>query len=80
MDDYPLIDAESMADSLETYLEMFDKYIIKSGLSAEEYEKAQKRVKKLIKHLRNDELDKVIDEERYSELLLEYERKEGEEY
>lgn len=56
---------DRMADDLENYLEIVDKYIIIEGLSPEDYKKARKKVKKLIKHLRKGEGDKVFDKERY---------------
>lgn len=68
-----LFDPKVMAKSLETYLSMFDRYVVKTDLTAEEYEKAKKRVKKLIKHLKNDEIEKVVDPERYEEALQVYE-------
>ena len=67
--DTNVFDPQLMANSLETYLDMFDKYVIKSGLTVEEYEESKKKIKKLIKHLRNGNLDKVIDEERYNQLV-----------
>lgn len=60
---------EQMANDYETYLEIIDKFIIIEGLSKEEYKQARKVVKKLIKHLRNGEGDKVFDKERYDEYL-----------
>ena len=54
-----------MANDLENYLEIVDKYIIIEGLTPEEYKSAKKEIKKLIKHLRNGKGEKVFDEERY---------------
>ena len=67
-----LFDPQLMAKSIKTYLDMFDTYVIKTDLSVEDYDKARKTIKKLIKHLKNGDLDKVIDEERYEEALQRY--------
>ena len=51
-----------MADNLENYLSIVDRYIIIEGLSKEEYDDAVKTVKKLIKKLRKGKGDDVFDE------------------
>lgn len=43
---------EEMAENLERYINDYDRYIIKEGVSKEDYAKARKTVKKLIKKLR----------------------------
>ena len=43
---------EEMAENLERYINDYDRYIIKEGVSKEDYVKARKTVKKLIKKLR----------------------------
>lgn len=43
---------EEMAENLERYINDYDRYIIKEGVSKEDYTKARKTVKKLIKKLR----------------------------
>lgn len=60
-----------MADNLENYLSIVDRYIIIEGLSKEEYDDAVKTVKKLIKKLRKGKGDDVFDEERYRDLIRE---------
>ena len=60
-----------MADNLENYLSIVDRYIIIEGLSKEEYDDAVKTVKKLIKKLRKGKGDVVFDEERYRDLIRE---------
>lgn len=54
-----------MADNLESYLEIIDKYIIIEGLTKEEYDDSVKKVRKLIKKLRKGKGEDVFDEERY---------------
>lgn len=44
---------EDMADSLSAYINDYDRYIIKEGVNKDEYRKAKKTVKSLIKKLRN---------------------------
>lgn len=61
---------KQMADDFEAYLEQVDKFLIIEGLSKEEYKDAKKKVKKLIKHLRNGNGDKVFDKERYREFMM----------
>lgn len=46
---------EEMADCIEMYINDYDRYIIKEGISRDEYNKARKTVKKLIKKLRKHE-------------------------
>lgn len=58
-----------MADNLENYLEIIDQYVIIEGLTKEEYDIAVKKVKKLIKKLRQGKGDEVFNKERYLELL-----------
>ena len=58
---------DRMADDFEEYLELVDEYLIIDGLSEEEYNKAKKKVKKLIKHLRKGNGDKVFDKKKYME-------------
>lgn len=60
-----------MADNLENYLSIVDRYIIIEELSKEEYDDAVKTVKKLIKKLRKGKGDDVFDEERYRDLIRE---------
>lgn len=60
---------KKMADNLENYLQIIDSYVIIQGITKEEYDEAKKRVKKLIKHLRNGDGEKVFDEDRYRDLL-----------
>lgn len=60
---------EEMADNLENYLEIIESYVIIQGITKEEYDDSVKKVKKLIKHLRKGNGDKVFDPERYRELI-----------
>lgn len=43
---------EEMADSIERYMDDYDRYIIKEGVSKEDYKSAKKNVRKLVKKLR----------------------------
>ena len=61
---------KNMADNLENYLNIVQPYLIIQGITKEEYDDAVKKVKKLIKHLRNGKGEKVFDEERYRELMM----------
>lgn len=58
-----------MADNLENYLEIIDQYVIIEGITKEEYDKAVKKINKLIKKLRQGKGDEVFNRERYLELL-----------
>lgn len=60
---------KTMAKNFKNYLDIIDRYVIIDGLSEEEYKEAKKEVKKLIKHLKNGEGDKVFDRERYIEMI-----------
>ena len=54
---------DKMADCFEEYLDIIQRYVIITGITEEEYDDAVKKVKKLIKHLRNHDDDKVFDKE-----------------
>ena len=58
----------AMADDLENYLDIVDRYVIIDGITEEEYNESVKAVKKLIKNLRKGNGDKVFNKERYIEL------------
>lgn len=59
---------KKMADNLENYLNIINRYVIIEGISKEEYDASVKKVKKLIKKLRKGEGDDVFNKERYIEL------------
>lgn len=59
---------KQMADNLEEYIKIVDSKLIIDGVSKEEYDAAMKTVKKLIKHLRNGDGDKVFNKERFMEM------------
>lgn len=61
--DYEL--AKKYADSLEIYLNEINATMILSGISKKKEKKAIKRVRKLIKHLRKGNLEKVYDWDAY---------------
>ena len=54
---------EEMAENLERYINDYDPYIIKEGVSKEDYAKARKTVKKLIKKLRKHDRSVFRDDE-----------------
>lgn len=54
---------EEMAENLERYINDYDRYIIKEGVSKEDYAKARKTVKKLIKKLRKHDRSVFRDDE-----------------
>lgn len=58
-----------MADNFESYVDIIKNYVIIEGITDEEYKAAIKKVKKLIKHLRKGNGDKVFDEEAYREYI-----------
>ena len=58
----------AMADDLENYLDIVDRYVIIDGITEEEYNESVKTVKKLIRNLRKGNGDKVFNKERYIEL------------
>ena len=55
---------EEMAENLERYINDYDRYIIKEGVSKEDYAKARKTVKKLIKKLRKHDRSVFRDDDR----------------
>lgn len=55
-------DMEQMADSLERYLNDYDRYIIKEGVDEDEYENAKKLIEKLIRKLRKHDRSVFRDE------------------
>ena len=60
---------KKMADNLENYLDIIDRYVIIEGITKETYDKSFKKVEKLIKKLRQGKGDEVFDKERYIEML-----------
>ena len=62
---------DSMADSLESYLDIITSYVIIEGITKDEYDESVKTVRKLIKKLRKGKGDEVFDKERYLEALKE---------
>ena len=62
---------DSMADSLESYLDIITSYVIIEGITKDEYDESVKTVRKLIKKLRKGKGDEVFDNERYLEALKE---------
>ena len=63
---------DSMADIYVKYLYFLKKYIVLEGLDKKIYKKHVKRIKKMIKHLRNGEGDKVLIPERYLAYVEKY--------
>lgn len=60
---------ETLATDIENYVEIVDRFLIIDGLDEEAYAKARKKIKKLIKHLKKGEGDKVFDKKRYIEYM-----------
>jgi stalled ribosome rescue protein Dom34 len=60
---------KKQAENLENYLDIIENYVIIEGISEEEYKKAVKTVKKLIKKLKKGDGDAVYNKERYLEAL-----------
>lgn len=60
---------DSLADNLENYLNIIDRYVIIEGLPKEEYEKNVKTIKKLIKKLRKGKGDEVFNKKRYVSMI-----------
>lgn len=67
---YDKEEMRKMADDFEQYLDIVDKFLIIEGLSKEEYKDAKKKIKKLIKHLRDGKGDKVFNKEKYIEYKM----------
>lgn len=63
---------DRMADSYEKYLYFLKRYIVLEGLDEKSYKKHVKKIKKMIKHLRNGEGDKVLIPERYLAYIEKY--------
>lgn len=61
---------DAMADNYKAYLDIIDSFIIIEGISQEEYDDARKKVKKLIKYLREGKAEKVFSKKRYREALV----------
>lgn len=57
------------ADCYESYLNAIETYCILKNLTVKKYEKTSKRVRKMIKYLREGRGDKVYDEDAYREYL-----------
>ena len=60
---------DEIANQLEEYIDVIDKFIILEGKSIESVKKAKKTVKKAIKNLREGHPEKVYNMERYEEYL-----------
>ena len=60
---------KQMAKNFKGYIDIIDRYVIIDGISEEEYKESMKTVKKLIKHLKKGEGDKVFNKERYMEMI-----------
>lgn len=63
---------KEIAQQLEDYLDAINLIIIENK-SYKEVEKAHKKVKKMIKYLRNGHPEKVLNEEMYLEYMSRYE-------
>jgi hypothetical protein len=59
--------AKQMGENLETYIDTIDRYVIIENLTKEDYDEQMKKAKKLIKHLKNGECEKVFNYERFQE-------------
>ena len=66
---YPQSMMDDYADTLEAYIDIYDRFIIKDGVDEEEYQKALKTIKKAIKNLRKGNGNDVFDPERYEEMV-----------
>lgn len=60
-----------MAKNFKAYLKLIDEMIIIDGLSKEEYLKARKKVKKLIKHLKKGDKEECFDLHAYNRAITE---------
>ena len=60
-----------MAKNFKAYLKLIDELIIIDGLSQKDYKKARKKVKKLIKHLKNGDKEKCFDMHAYNNAISE---------
>lgn len=66
---YDQRELDQIADCLEEYLTLYDRFIIREGVDEDRYKKAVKTIKKTIKKLRAGDGDAVFNQERYQELL-----------
>lgn len=59
---------KTMAKNIETFLYMFERFIICDGLSKKKFKKAKKTIQKLVEKLKKGEWDDVVDKERVYQL------------
>ena len=59
---------KQMAKNIETFLYMFERFIICDGLSKKKFKKAKKTIQKLVEKLKKGEWDDVVDKERVYQL------------
>ena len=61
---------EQLADHLENYVESITSLFILEGSDADEIKKAKKVIKKAVKNLRNGHPEKVFNEERFEDFII----------
>ena len=61
---------EQLADHLENYVESITSLFILEGSDADEIKKAKKILKKAVKNLRNGHPEKVFNEERFEDFII----------
>ena len=61
---------EQLADHLENYVESITSLFILEGSDADEIKKAKKIIKKAVKNLRNRHPEKVFNEERFEDFII----------
>lgn len=62
---------DKMGDDLKNYKREVNRYLLITGITKKEYDWAIKMVKKLIKHLKNHDVDEVFEQERLNEYMNE---------
>ena len=67
---YDKVRNEQLADHLENYVESITSLFILEGSDADEIKKAKKIIKKAVKNLRNGHPEKVFNEERFEDFII----------
>lgn len=60
---------EKLADSMEQYIDLVDRYIIIDGMTESEKKEHIKVIRKAIKKIRKGDYDDVISKKKYQEFL-----------
>lgn len=67
--DPSVCDVEKLADSMEEYINVVERYVIIDGITEDEKNEYIKTIRKAIKNIRKGNYEKVISKKRYHEFL-----------